>query len=129
MNLSQLLIFAGIVYVCNVFLLVWLSLKFVGHDTITAKLVALLGTAIVLVSWLTASALLHAPLFLKPMMVLIGCIILIVAFIVLLDPHRLKAITAGTFYVVCQFLVIVLLLRQIWRQDLFEIVKYLLFQH
>ncbi|MDZ7336791.1 MAG: hypothetical protein ONB32_16700 [candidate division KSB1 bacterium] len=127
MNLSLLIIGAIVVYLLDIFALIWLSGRFVGINPLPIKDIGILGVAIILLSWLIGTAVYHVPLVIKPFMVLLALVLIIYFFILILDTHVLKAIAAGLFFLLCQVVLIVVLLRQFWSADFLNIIKYMLF--
>jgi len=124
------MIIAGfaIVYILATFVVIWFSGRFIGIQSMTIKEVGYLGLAIILLSWLIGSALFYVPLIIKPFIILIAGILIIYIFISILDTHILKAIAAGLFFIVCQLIIIVVLLKELWTKDFFQEVKFMLFQ-
>lgn len=128
MNISLLIIGATVIYILDVFFLTWLSGRFVGIGSMTMKNVGILGLAIILVSWLFGSALIVSPLIIKPLILLIAAGVIIAIFVFILDTHKLKAAAAGLFFIVCQLLIIIVLFKELWTTEFFDIVKFMLFQ-
>lgn len=127
MNLSILIISASIIYILDIFGLIWLSARFVGIDPLPKKDIALLGLAITMLSWLIGTAVYHVPWIIKPFMVLLAFVLIVYFFILILDTHLLKAIAAGLFYLICQVVLVVVLLRQFWSEDFMRLVRFILF--
>ena len=127
MNLSIFIIGAIAVYILDIFFLIWLSGKFVGIQPFPKKDVGILGLAIILLSWLIGTAFVHVPLIIKPFMILLAFALIIYFFILVLDTHFLKATAAGLFFLLCQVVLIIVLLRQFWTKDFFQIVRFILF--
>lgn len=127
MNLSLFIISATIIYILDTFALIWLSGKFVGIDPLPKKDVGILGLAIIMLSWLIGNAIYHVPLIIKPFMVLLAFILVVYFFIMILDTHVLKAVAAGLFFLLCQAVFFITLVRQFWSHDIFQMLRYLLF--
>ncbi|MCI0495296.1 hypothetical protein L0Z72_09850 [candidate division KSB1 bacterium] len=121
MNLYFLIISASIVYILDIFALIWLSGKFVGIDPLPKKDIGVLGLAIILLSWLIGNAVYHVPLIIKPYLILLALVLILYFFILILDTHFLKAIAAGMFFLLCQVVFFIVLLRQFWSIDFFQI--------
>ena len=127
MNLVLLIVGASVVYILDIFFLLWLSGKFAGIQPLPIKDIGILGLSIILLSWLIGTALVHVPLIIKPFMILLAFVLIIYFFILILDTHFLKATAAGLFFLLCQVVLIIVLLREFWTKDFFQLVKYLLF--
>lgn len=127
MNSALLIAAIIIVYILDIFALIWLSAKFVGINPIPLKDVGGLGLSIILLSWLIGTAFYHIPLIIKPFMILLAFILIVYFFILILDAHVLKSIAAGLFFLLCQVVLIIVLLRQFWSKDFFQIIRYILF--
>jgi hypothetical protein len=127
MNLYFLIISASIIYILDIFALIWLSGKFVGINPLPKKDIGVLGLAIILLSWLMGTAVYHVPLIIKPYLILLAFVLIVYFFILILDTHFLKAIAAGLFFLLCQVVLFIVLLRQFWSTDFLQLVKYILF--
>lgn len=127
MNVSLLIGGAVTIYILDIFVLIWLSGRFVGIHPLSIKDVGVLGLAIILLSWLIGTAIYQVPLIIKPVMILLAMVIIIYFFVLILDTHILKAIAAGLFYLLCQVVLIIVILRELWTTDFFKLVKYILF--
>ena len=128
MSLSLLIATIVFLYILDVFLIIWSSGKFAGIKPFPLKAMASIGIAIILFSWLALSAFIYVPLIIKPLIIIISWIITIYIFISLINTHVLRAIASGTFFVICQLVLFVFLLQQLWDKDFFQIVKIILFQ-
>ncbi|HEX9971442.1 MAG TPA: hypothetical protein VGD14_05165 [bacterium] len=120
MNLYLLIISASIIYILDIFALIWLSGKFVGINPLPKKDIGALGLAIILLSWLMGTAVYHVPLIIKPFMILLALALILYFFILILDTHFLKAIAAGLFFLLCQVVLSIVVLRQFWLKDFFS---------
>ncbi len=129
MNMSLLITGIIFVYIADIFAFIWLSGKFVGIQTLSAKNVGVIGLSIILFSWLVGLALYQVPLVIKPLIMIIAFVIIIYIFVLLLDTHFLKAIAAGLFFIVCQLLIIIVLLRELWTKEFFQIVKFMILHY
>lgn len=129
MNIALLIISSIIIYVLDIFALIWFSGKFIGIQSFSIKDIGILGLAIILFSWLIGTAVVHVPLILKPYIVLLSFGVIIYFFILVLDTHYLKAIAAGLFFLLCQAVLIIVLLREFWTKDFFELVRFILFSY
>ena len=127
MNITLLIIGAIIIYIIDIFALTYFSGKFIGIQSFPIKDVGILGLAIILFSWLIGTAVVHVPLILKPYLLLFSLGVIIYFFILVLDTHYLKAIAAGMFFLLCQAVLIIVLLRQFWTKDLLDLVRFILF--
>jgi hypothetical protein len=127
MNIHLLIFGAVIIYVLDIFVLIWLSGRFAGIHPLPIRDIGILGLAIILLSWLIGTAIYNVPLILKPFMILLAMVAIIYFFILILDTHFLKAIAAGLFYLLCQVVLIIVLLRELWSKDFFRLVRYILF--
>ena len=125
MNLYLFVISAIIIYILDIFALIWLSGKFVGIQKLSLKDIGVLGLSIILLSWLIGTAVYHVPLIIKPMIVLLAFALIVYFFILILDTHFLKATAAGLFFLLCQVVLIIVVLRQFWSKDFLRIVRYL----
>ena len=128
MSVSLLFALIIIVYIFDVFALIWISGRFVGIQPFPLSQVGVMGLAVLLFSWLSLSAFIQVPLILKPLILLISAVVTIYIFISLLETHILKSIAAGAFFVLCQLMIFIFLLKQLWNKDFFQIVKIFLFQ-
>ena len=127
MNINLLIGSAVTIYILDSFILIWLSGRFVGIHLLPIKDVGVLGLAIILLSWLIGTAVYQAPLIMKPFMILLAMAIIIYFFILILDTHFLKAIAAGLFYLLCQVVLFIVILRELWTTELFKLLRYILF--
>ena len=127
MNINLLIGSAVTIYILDIFILIWLSVRFVGIHPLPTKDVGVLGLAIILLSWLIGTAVYQAPLIIKPFMILLAMAIIIYFFILILDTHFLKAIAAGLFYLLCQVVLFIVILRELWTTELFKLLRYILF--
>ena len=127
MPISLLIAAAIILYILDIFALIWLSGKFVGINPMPLKDGGVLGLSIILLSWLIGTAFYHAPLIIKPFIILLALALIIYFFILILDTHFLKATAAGLFFLLCQIVLIIVLVRQFWSKDFLQIVRYILF--
>ena len=125
MNLYIFVISAIIVYIIDIFALIWLSGKFVGIQNLSLKDIGVLGLSIILLSWLIGTAVYHVPLIIKPAIILFAFALIVYFFILILDTQFLKATAAGLFFLLCQVVFIIVVLRQFWSNDFFQIVRYL----
>ncbi len=116
-----------VVYILDVFILIWASGKFAGiHPFPFARIVSI-ALAVILVSILCTSAIYHVPIIIKPVILAIFVILLVYIFIVFLDVPILRASTAGGFYIFFQFLIFIFLMRQFWGGDFFQLVRFIIF--
>ena len=127
MNFSLLITGTVVIYILDIFFLIWLSGKFVGIQPLLKKDIGILGLAIILLSWLVGTAFIHVPLIIKPFMILLAFVLIIYFFTLILDTHFLKATAAGLFFLLCQVVLIIVLLREFWTKDFFQLVRYILF--
>jgi len=127
MNLFLLIVGASVIYIIDIYALIWLSGRFVGIQSLPIKDIGILGLSIILLSWLIGSAIVHVPLIIKPFIILVGFALIIYFFILILDTHFLKATAAGLFFLLCQVVLIIVLVREFWTKDFFQVVKYILF--
>lgn len=127
MNLSLLIIVAIIIYILDIFVLIWLSGRFVGINPLPIKDIGVLGLAIMLLSWLMGTALYHVPLVIKPFILLLGLALILAFFVAILETQTIKAVAAGLFFLLCQAVLFVVLLRQFWSQNLIQFIRYMLF--
>lgn len=127
MNLPLLIIAAIIIYILDIFALVWLSVRFVGINPLPIKDIGVLGLAIVLLSWLIGTAVYHVPLVIKPFILLLGLALILAFFVAILDTQRIKAVAAGLFFLLCQALLFIVLLRQFWSENSLQFIRYRLF--
>ncbi len=126
----NLLIFAAIlIYIFDVFILVWLSGKFAGIQPFHLSQVLILTLSILLFSWLAMFAFIHVPFELKPFILVLSAVVIIYIYIISLKTSFLKSLAAGFFFNLTQFVLILFLLRQFWNEHFFQIVKYYLFQY
>ena len=72
MNLNRLIVSSVIIYILDIFFLIWLSGKFVGIQPLPKKDIGILGLAIIMLSWLIGTAFAHVPLIIKPFMILLA---------------------------------------------------------
>lgn len=127
MNYSLLITGVIVIYILDIFFLIWLSGKFVGIQSLPKKDIGILGLAIIMLSWLIGTAFAYVPLIIKPFMILLAFVLIIYFFILILDTHILKATAAGLFFLLCQVVLIIVVLREFWTRDLLNLVKYLFF--
>jgi len=127
MNFSLLITCAVIIYILDIFFLIWLSGKFVGIQPLPKKDIGILGLAIIMLSWLIGTAFAQVPLLIKPFMILLAFVLIIYFFILVLDTHILKATAAGLFFLLCQVVLIIVVLREFWTKDFFQLVRYIFF--
>lgn len=127
MHFSLLIVAAAILYILDIFFLLWMSGKFVGIEPLPKKDLAALGVAIVLWSWLIGSAAYHVPLIIKPVMILLWIVFLLYFFVAILETHVTKAIAAALFFLLCQAILVIVLLRQFWSPALMQFIRYILF--
>jgi len=129
MNINFLIGAIIIIYVLDIFALIWLSGKFVGIQPFPITDIGLLGLLIILFSWLAGSAFYFVPLDLKFYVVVFAALMIIIIFVLFLNTYILKAVAAGLFFIVCQLLIIILLFRGFLKTDLINVVRYILFQN
>ncbi len=129
MKISLLIFLSIAIYIADIFFLVWVSGKFIGLKPLKFSKIAITGTAILLFSCLSTSAFFQVPWLLKPLILLISGVLTIYFFIVFFDTQFFKAVAAGLFFIFCQFLLLLLVVRQLWNKDFFQAVKFLLFQN
>lgn len=129
MNLLLLIIFAIFIYLLDVFFLVWASGKFIGLQPLKFSQVGATGLSIIMFSCLSASAFFYVPLVIKPLILIISGAFTIYFFITFMQTQLLKAIVAGLFYNFCQFLLLIFVIRHVWKKEFFQYVKYMFFQY
>lgn len=127
MNLSLFIIGAAIIFILDIFALIWFSGKLVGIEPLPKKDLAALGVAIILWSWLIGSAAYHVPLIIKPMMILLWMVFLLYFFVTILNTHVTKAIAAALLFLLCQAVLVIVVLRQFWSSALIRFIRYILF--
>lgn len=127
MSLYFLIASAIVIYILDIFFLIWLSGKFVGIHPLFLRDVCVLCLAIILFSWLIAMAIYYVPLIIKPFMILLAFVFIIYFFIIILDTHFLKATAAGLFFLLCQVVLMIVLIRQFWTENFLDLVRYILF--
>jgi len=127
MTLTLLLIGIALVYMLDIFVLIWFSGKFVGIRPLPMKDIGILGLAIILLTWLIAMALIQVPLVMKPFILLLAMGFIIYFFILVLDTSILKSLAAGLFFLLCQLVLLVTLLKELSRQDLLQLLRYILY--
>ncbi len=127
MNLSLVIVIATAVYILDVLVLVWISVRFVGLDTVPKRDMLALATAIILLSWLAGTALYHVPMVLKPFILLLGLGLIVSFFVSILEAQAIKALAAGVFYLLCQAVLFLTLVRQLWSENFLQMLRYLLF--
>ncbi len=127
MNINLLIVSSAIIYILDIFFLLWLSGKFVGIQPLPKKDIGVLGLAIILLSWLIGTAFAHVPLIIKPFIILLAFVLIIYFFILILDTHVLKATAAGLFFLLCQVVLIIVVLREFWTRDFINLVRYIFF--
>lgn len=118
-----------IVYIFDVFVLIWVSGKFAGIHPLPFTRISLIALAVILNSILCVSAIYHVPMIVKPAILMIFGMLTVYIFIVFLDIPVLRASAVGGFYILCQFLMFIFLLRKFWGEDFFQIVKFMLFHN
>jgi hypothetical protein len=69
------------------------------------------------------------PFLIKPLILVISGMITIGFFIDLSPGHILRAMAAGGFFILCQFLIFIFLLRKFWEATFFQVIKQFLFQN
>ena len=129
MNEPTLIAGIFIVYLCDIFALIWLSGKFAGIATFRLTDVLYIGLIIILFSWLIGVAFIIVPLLIKPIILLIACSVLIYLYTMLLDVNAVRAMAAGFFFVCCQFFIIAFLLNQLWDKPFFQSIKAFIFNY
>ena len=128
MSLNLLIIIVAFLYTLVDFLLIGLSVKFSGINPFPLKSVFTIGVSVILFSWLTLSAFIYVPIIIKPLIIVIAWAITIYIFISFLDTHILRSIASGAFFLLCQVVLFIFLLKHLWNKDFFQIVKIILFQ-
>jgi len=118
-----------LIYIFDVFVLIWASGKFAGIHPLPFRRIGTIALAVILNSVLCFSAVYHVPIIVKPAILMLFGILTVYIFIVFLDVHVLRASAAGGFYILCQFLLFIFLLRKFWYDDFFQIVKFMLFHN
>lgn len=127
MNLYFFGISAIAIYILDVFFLIWLSGKFVGIQKLPMKDIGILWIAIMMLSWLIGSAVVQAPLIVKPFLIVLAFVLIVYFFNLILDTHILKATAAGMFFLLCQVILIIAVIRQFWSKNLYDLVRYILY--
>jgi hypothetical protein len=127
MNLYFFGISAIAIYILDVFILIWLSGKFVGIQKLPMKDIGILWLVIMLLSWLIGNAVVQVPLIIKPFLIVLAFVLIVYFFTLILDTHILKATAAGMFFLLCQVILIIVFIRQFWTKDLYDLVRYILF--
>ncbi len=127
MNLSLFIIAGSVIYILDVFALIWLSVRFIGIEPVPKKDLAALGAAILLLTWLVGTAVYHVPLVIKPFLLLLGLGAVVAFFVVILETQTIKALAAGMFFLLCQAVLVTVLLRRLWSEELLQMIRYLLF--
>jgi hypothetical protein len=129
MNVGLFLVIICLIYIINIFVFIWASGKFAGVRPFQFTMIVSIAIAVILNSVLCFSALYHVPFIVKPVILIFFGILTVYIFIVFLDIHVLRASAAGAFYVLCQFLLFIFLIRKFWYEDLFQIVKFIIFHN
>ena len=129
MNITLLIILAITIYVFDVLFLVWASGRFVGQKPLNFSQVGATGLSIILFSCLSISAFFYVPFMIKPLILIISGAFTIYFFIVFTQTHLLKAIVAALFFIFCQFLLLLIVIKQVWNREFFQYVKFMLFQY
>ena len=129
MNANIFIILITIVYIFDVCLLIWISSRFAGIRPFQLSRIGTIGLAILLFSWLCLTAFIHVPMIVKPLILIISAIITVYIFIAHLEKQFLRALAAGSFFVLCQSVIFIFLLQKFWYEDFFQIVKLMLFQY
>ena len=129
MSMNIFIIIIGSIYIFDVFLLIWISGRFAGIRPLTLSQIGAIGLAIILFSWLCVTAFIHVPMIVKPLILIISSIITVCIFITSLEKQFLRALAAGSFFVLCQFVIFIFLLQKFWYEDFFQIVKLILFNY
>ncbi len=129
MSVNIFIISISVIYVFNVFLVTWLSGRFAGIRPFSLSKIGALGLALILFSWLSLTAFIHVTLILKPLILLLYGIVSVYIFIAILDTHLLRALVAGSFFILCQFVIFIFVIQKLWHEDFFQIVKLMLFQY
>ena len=129
MRANIFIVFIIVVYIFDVFLLIWISGRFAGIRPLRLSKIGVIGLAIILFSWLCVAAFIHVPMIVKPLILIISSIITVYIFITFLETQFLRALAAGSFFVLCQFVIFIFLLQKFWYEDFFQIVKLILFQY
>ncbi len=127
MNLSSFIIAGSVIYIIDVFALIWLSVRFIGIEPVPKKDLAALGAAILLLTWLVGTGVYHVPLVIKPFLLFLGFGAVVAFFAAILETQTIKALAAGMFFLLCQAALITVLLRQLWSEKLLQIIRYMLF--
>lgn len=129
MNPVLFIAIISVVYIFDVFMLIWVSGRFVGIHPLPLSRISSIALAVILNSQICLSAFIHVPLIVKPLILILSGILTIYFFIFFLDVHFLRAAAAAGFFILCQFLIFIFLLRKFWYEDFFKIVKLMLFQN
>jgi hypothetical protein len=129
MNVGLFFVLICLIYIFNIFVFIWASGKFAGVRPFPFTMIVSIAIAVILNSVLCFSALYHVPFIVKPVILILFGILTVYIFIVFLDVHVLRASAAGAFYILCQFLLFIFLLRKFWYEDFFQIVKFIIFHN
>ncbi len=129
MNLTFIIAMVIFVYMLDISLLVWISSRFVGINPLKINQVGVVVFAILLFSWIAVSAFIYVPFIIKPFLILASGVIIIGFFITVLDTHFIKALLAGTLFILCQVSLTIFLLREFWNKHFFQGIKFMLFQY
>lgn len=129
MNLTFIIAMVIFVYMLDISLLVWISSRFVGINPLKLNQVGVVVFAILLFSWIAISAFIYVPFIIKPFLILASGVIIIGFFITILDTHFIKALLAGTLFILCQLSLTIFLLRELWNKHFFQGIKFMLFQY
>ena len=129
MKANILIALIGIVYIFDVFLLTWISGRIAGIQSFSFSKIGNIGLGVILFSWLSLTAFVHVPMMVKPLILVVSAGVTVYIFIVMLETQPLRAMIAGAFFIVCQFTVIVFLIKELWDKNFFQIIKFILFQY
>ena len=129
MNLTFIIAMVIFVYMLDISLLVWISSRFVGINPLKLNQVGVVVFAILLFSWIAVSAFIYVPFIIKPFLILASGVIIIGFFITVLDTHFIKALLAGTLFILCQVSLTIFLLRELLNKHFFQGIKFMLFQY
>ncbi|NOZ61391.1 MAG: hypothetical protein GXO74_06890 [Calditrichaeota bacterium] len=113
------------IYAVDVFFFVWISCRFVAADKISQSQIIIVAVSVLIFTFLFFSALLQAPLAVKPLILGIAFVVIIGIFVYSLQTHPAKATLAGVFFIFFQFLLTVFLLRHFWDNRFIQALKYI----
>ncbi len=113
------------IYAIDLYFFMWLSYRFAGLGQISHGRILSGSIAILIFTVLIFSALLQVPLEIKPFILFIAFAAIVGVFIYNFQEQPVKATVAGVFFIFCQLIFTIFLLKYFWYNRFVQTIKFI----